>query len=531
MDETYVRMLLDIDEEKQEYAQRLFHCLAFSIRPLLVDELAEILAIRFDSYSAPNYNTGWRLGDAEEAVLSACSGLVAVVIVDGSRVVQFSQSSIKEFLTSEHLATSDDRLSHYHVLPGPGHTIMAKACLSILLKLDDSADKKTIEHSPLALYAARHWIEHAKFGDVSSHIKDIIFRLFDPDRPHFRAWIWLYDMDRRWENHMSTTHPTWPHASSLYYAALCGFSDLVEHLVRTHPSEINARGGYHVTPLHASLGRGPKITPRLLREDADVDVRDNYGTTPLRWVSKQSHLKMVHVLVEHGADVDSRDHYNCTPLHWAAHQGHPEVVRFLLGHDVDADARDDDNHSPLHWASQRGHLEVVRALAEHGIDLNARDSSNWTSLHAASQNGHFEVVQVLLGHGADVCASDEGGWTSLQWPSYYGDQEIVRGLLENGADANTRDNNNWTPLHGASQQGHWEVVQILLEHGADANSRDDSNQTPLDLASRAGHLELVKLLAESSANIARLPGSLHPRTEDCSDTPSSGEMPKFCLII
>jgi ankyrin repeat protein len=413
---------------------------------------------------------------------------------------------------------------------------MAKACLSILLKLDDHADKKTIENSPLALYAARHWIDHAKFGDVSSRIQEFLFRLFDPDKPHFRAWIWLYDIDRRWENHMSTTHPTRPQASSLYYAALCGFSDLVEHLVRTHPSVINAMGGYHVTPLHASLGRGHKITPRLLREDADVDVRDNDGTTPLHranltplhWVSKQCHLEMVHVLVEYGANVDSRDNYNCTPLHWASHQGHPEVVCFLLGHGVDADARDDDNYSPLHWASQRGHLEVVRALTEHGIDkgidVNARDHSNWTSLHAASQNGHLEVVQALLGHGADVCASDQGGWTSLQWPSYNGDQEIVWVLLKHGADANTRDNNNWTPLHGASQQGHWEVVQILLEHGADANSRDDSNQTPLDLASRAGHLELVKLLAESSANIALLPGSFHPRTEDCLDTPS-GEMP------
>src|ERR1700722_4456384 len=46
LDGTYERILLNIDEEKQEYAQRLFHCLTLSIRPLRVDELAEILAIR-----------------------------------------------------------------------------------------------------------------------------------------------------------------------------------------------------------------------------------------------------------------------------------------------------------------------------------------------------------------------------------------------------------------------------------------------------------------------------------------------------
>lgn len=106
MDETYEQILLNIDAEKREYAQRLFQCLTLSIRPLRVNELAEILAIRFDdSGSTPNYNASWRSRDAEEAVLSACSGLITVANIDGSRVVQFSHFSVKEFLTSERLAT------------------------------------------------------------------------------------------------------------------------------------------------------------------------------------------------------------------------------------------------------------------------------------------------------------------------------------------------------------------------------------------------------------------------------------------
>ncbi len=47
LDERYGRTLLGIDEEKREYAQRLFRCLVVSIRPLRVEELAEVLAIRF----------------------------------------------------------------------------------------------------------------------------------------------------------------------------------------------------------------------------------------------------------------------------------------------------------------------------------------------------------------------------------------------------------------------------------------------------------------------------------------------------
>ena len=48
LDETYGYTLLGIDDEKREYARQLFRCITVSIRPLRVEELAEILAVRFD---------------------------------------------------------------------------------------------------------------------------------------------------------------------------------------------------------------------------------------------------------------------------------------------------------------------------------------------------------------------------------------------------------------------------------------------------------------------------------------------------
>ena len=69
MDETYSRTLLGIDEEKREYAQRLFQCLMVSIRPLRVEELAEMLAIRFDKA----LSTYWHPVYVEEMIMSVCS--------------------------------------------------------------------------------------------------------------------------------------------------------------------------------------------------------------------------------------------------------------------------------------------------------------------------------------------------------------------------------------------------------------------------------------------------------------------------
>ena len=220
LDETYGRTLLGIDEEKREYAQRLFRCLMVSIRPLRVKELAEILAIHFDEEALPTFNTYWRPACAEETIISVCSSLIVIVDRGGHQVVQFSHFSVKEYLTSDRLKTADERLSYYHILPEPAHTILAHISLIVLLHLDDKIDKDTIGHFPLAPYAARHWINHAQFGNVSSHIKEVMERLFDPAEPHFAAWVWLYDIDRFWTERMPTTHPTQPEAVPLYYASM-----------------------------------------------------------------------------------------------------------------------------------------------------------------------------------------------------------------------------------------------------------------------------------------------------------------------
>ena len=69
MDETYNRTLLGIGSAKREYAYRLFQCLAVSIRPLRVEELAEVLAIRLDDGEDSEYHSDWCPEDAHQAVL------------------------------------------------------------------------------------------------------------------------------------------------------------------------------------------------------------------------------------------------------------------------------------------------------------------------------------------------------------------------------------------------------------------------------------------------------------------------------
>ena len=238
LDETYEHALLAINEEMRQYAQRLFQCLAVSIRPLRVEELADILAVRFDVGALPKFNPDWRLGDAEEAVLSVCSNLISVVDVDGSQIVQFSHFSVKEFLISDRLATAREDLSGYHIIPRSAHTILAQASLSVLLQLYNHIDKDNITNFPLTGYAAQHWVEHGQFEGVSPAFQVAMEQLFNPDKPHFANWIWLYDMDDPWRIELPTI-PERPQAAPLYYAILCGFRQLIEHLITSCPGDVH----------------------------------------------------------------------------------------------------------------------------------------------------------------------------------------------------------------------------------------------------------------------------------------------------
>ena len=132
LDETYDRVLREIKRPNRDYAYRLLQCLVVAIRPLEVKELAEVLAVDFDDGEGiAKLKPNWRWEDEEQALLSSCSSLIVIVKTEGSRVVQFSHFSVKEYLTSERLANSNGNVSRYHIDLEPAHTILAQACLGV----------------------------------------------------------------------------------------------------------------------------------------------------------------------------------------------------------------------------------------------------------------------------------------------------------------------------------------------------------------------------------------------------------------
>ena len=352
-----------------------------AIRPLHVEELAEILVLDFEvaNGATPELNEDYRSENPQEDVLSICSSLIMVVDTGHSRVIQFSHFSVKEFLTSDRLAAFQGDISRVYIRDEPAHTTLAQACLGTLLRLDRSSSNRQVDRNfPLARYASQHWVEHAQFGAVSSQIEDGMQRLFDTTGPYLATWVRLHDIDDHWTQFGNSGTAR---GSPLYYASLCGFRDLAEHIINVHPEQVNANGGRNHSPLAAALHK--------------------------------EHFHVAELLHQHGASINVTGRNDQTPLQAASVDGRSDIARWLLDHGADTQSQRDDHAAPIHLATANGHLKVIQTLLEHKVYVDSADKDGRTPLHLASSTGKVEIVRLLLEHGANANAVDKDGWVPL----------------------------------------------------------------------------------------------------------------------
>jgi len=301
--------------------------------------------------------------------------------------------------------------------------------------------------------------------------------LFDLDKPHFAAWIGLYDIDTE-----SSETPSWDIPNPLYYSALCGFRDLVQHLAIRHPRHVNAIGGSYGFPLVAALCRHHfRVAELLLKHGANVNVRDTRKQTALhRTVDRHDKVSIdaVNFLLERGVDVNARRDDLCTPLHLAVTVGELTVARVLLDRRADVNSRNDDGQTPLHLLSSQE---------------TSRDEGDGS-----------ELAKLLLERGANVNEKDKNNATPLHLASYYKRLEIVRVLLSNGANINVENNEGKIPLqialsgrHNSEGEGVG-VAQLFLEHGAKVIARDKYEISASDLACCFGGQNIGEVLGDAT---------------------------------
>lgn len=193
---------------------------------------------------------------------------------------------------------------------------------------------------------------------------------------------------------------------------------LLEHKADPNVRYAEAAGGnppplkdktplYAATELEGNMQRvGNQVSYKrmaelLLSHGADVNARTSDGLTPFSLACAQWLKPFVDVFIQQ-ADVNVKDSRGETPLHYAARYTGKDLAEMLLAHKVNVNAKDDTGRTPLFDAVEKGMTEVAEPLLNHGADANAQTADGQRPLFVAIGRGDKAMVQLLLDHGADV---------------------------------------------------------------------------------------------------------------------------------
>ncbi|XP_048577664.1 transient receptor potential cation channel subfamily A member 1 homolog [Nematostella vectensis] len=254
------------------------------------------------------------------------------------------------------------------------------------------------------------------------------------------------------------------------------------------------------------------IIQYLLSKDANVNVQDTYGLTPLHYAANKCNLNStVELLKCLAVKVDERDTSGGTALHSACTEGATEVAHALIKAGADIQAKDYEYMTPFHFACMEGHLETASLLLEAaekiggegevGLMLSNRNREKEAALHCAIDGGHKRAVKLCIDKGADVMAARSNNTQPLHLAAVSGNVEIGKMLVEKGANIEGREANQETPLHRAACFNRIKFVEYLLDIGANIECKDKDNFTPLLSASSSGHTASIQLLMDRGANL------------------------------
>jgi ankyrin repeat protein len=72
------------------------------------------------------------------------------------------------------------------------------------------------------------------------------------------------------------------------------------------------------------------------------------------------------LLLANKAEVNAKNNLGSTPLHCAASLGHKDVAELLLANKAEVNVKENNGDTPLQAAEAFGHKEIVELLRQHG---------------------------------------------------------------------------------------------------------------------------------------------------------------------
>ncbi|USP80476.1 hypothetical protein yc1106_07750 [Curvularia clavata] len=519
LDNTYDRILSAISEDDSKYAIPILRWLTFAVRPLSVDEVAEVVAVNLDGEA--RFDCDEVLEDPLD-VLSICSSMVTITTEESGgqdpvkQIVALAHYSVKEYLISDRIQTgSAARYSMQHTVC---HDAIARSCLGYLLQFQGvkMLSHDNAKESRLADYSARFWIQHVQnTKDQAEWCSQEATILLSEKNDAYLNWLRIHDPEYPWGDsdfQRSLQYIPLP----LYYASLLGLKRIVK-LQLDAGADVNALGGSHGNALQAASAEDHQaIVQLLLNAGADVNALGGSHSNALQTASAKGHQAIVQLLLDNGADINKQGGLYNNALQTASAKGHQAIVQLLLDNGANINKQGGLYGNALHAAAAENHTAIVELLLMNGADVSRHDIQGKSVLHHAINSMHctLSLIDLLLSRGAPADTTDINNMTPLLYCVKHSHKSIIELLLDNGMSIDagvyrkSRSRNTvktdtfhrssglesasdisglsagLTPLHFAALTGNLSMTKFLLERGADPNALSRYNESPIHLALR-----------------------------------------------
>ncbi|KAJ5500642.1 hypothetical protein N7453_009693 [Penicillium expansum] len=235
LDETYERMLCDIDETYVEDVRRILTVLSFAIQPLTVSELIDAHAVELGE--SPYLDRDGRSYEQDDLVY-ICLGLIEIVETDNDdgqtiSTVRIAHFSVQEYLQSDRIRRQ--KAEGFAIDIGSANTELAQICLAYLLHPTLSGgilDKAKLRDFPLAQFAAIHWYHYYQLSQEGKlKAEKLLLRIFQNERNSFVTWARLHAIDLPWKRDVSFERRMDEISSPIYYAAFLGLESILKNIL------------------------------------------------------------------------------------------------------------------------------------------------------------------------------------------------------------------------------------------------------------------------------------------------------------
>jgi hypothetical protein len=119
----------------------------------------------------------------------------------------------------------------------------------------------------------------------------------------------------------------------------------------------------------------------------------NRDSREQNWIRQR--IEAIQSLLAKGADVNVKDQYGDTPLHYAAQHGKADMCKLLIAHGSNINDKNRNSETPLHYATLWGNTKAVELLLEHGAAVNKKTSQGQTPLQIAIQMNYQGLADLL----------------------------------------------------------------------------------------------------------------------------------------